>query len=109
MLEEVLADVVLLEVRIPVSLPPVIICDIVVLSTEKPSIVAFDVVFDEVMLLSDVSVGCESGVSYIMAAIRPLAENVDPAAVEVSLSVPVVFVVPAVEVVLLVVLGVVDP
>lgn len=64
-----------------------------------PSDVMFEV--DDILLLvSDVvSVLVESGVSYIMAAMRPLAENVEPsAAAEVWLSVPVAFPVPAVEV-----------
>jgi hypothetical protein len=68
-----------------------------------------DVIFevDDMLLLeSDVSVSGDSGVSYIMAAMLPLAENVEPsAALEVSLA-PVVFVVvPAVEVSLLVLVG----
>ena len=69
-----------------------------------PSDVMFEV-DDMLLLLSDVvSVLVESGVSYIIPAMRPLAENVDPsAAVEVWLSVPVAFPVPAVEVVLSVV------
>ena len=64
-----------------------------------PSDVMFE---DDDMLLpvsEVVSVLVDSGVSYIMAAMRPLAENVDPsAAVEVWLSSPVAFPVPAVEV-----------
>ena len=94
----VLLDVMLLDVE--VSFSPVITCDIVVLSVDiAPSDVMFEV--DDMLLpASDVvSVLVDSGVSYIMAAMRPLAENVDPsAAVEVWLSAPVAFPVPAEEV-----------
>lgn len=98
------------EVRLPdeVSLLPVMICDCVVL----PNKVALeDDVLDDVVLLlpvsDDAGVLADSGTSYIMAAMRPLAEKVEPvAAVDVWFEVPVAFVevaldAPAAEVVIL--------
>jgi len=99
------------EVRLPeeVSLLPVMICDCVVL----PNKVALeDDALDDVVLLlpvsDDVCVLADSGTSYIMAAMRPLAEKVEPVAADVDVwfEVPVAFVevaldVLAVEVVLL--------
>ena len=99
------------EVRLPddeVSLLPVMICDCVVL----PNKVALeDDVLDDVVLLlpvsDDAGVLADSGTSYIMAAMRPLAEKVEPvAAADVWFEVPVAFVEvaldePAVEVVVL--------
>jgi len=89
-----LVEVALLEeVSLPVievSFPPVTVCDMVVLSPDiDPPDVAFEEVAFEVddmsLPVSDVvSVSLASGTSKIIAAMRPLAENVDPsAAVEV--------------------------
>jgi hypothetical protein len=104
-IESVVVPVVL-DVVLPVievSFPPVMVCDIVVLSDGiELSEVMFEdvmfevVIFDVVAVLVSVavSVASDSGTSKIIAASRPLAENVEPsAAVDVwFVSVPFVLV-----------------